>query len=200
MDKDGLGLGLALATAVAVAGGGPGGMQLGYIRGWALRGIDLQAVSLTGRLRFERSLRRLIKVLKNGDRDIQGLIKELVDNIPVEVRGQVMELCVVVAGQTARVGRDVVLTLKSICWALGLDIRLLSSLVHRYIPLDKLEEKDTELLLGITQAMTAQQLRHELNRQYACWNARARSSDTTISRQAWQMLDLIAQARLAHCR
>jgi len=56
-------------------------------------------------------------------------------------------------------------------------------------------DQDSEMILGVTEAMDKEETRHQLNREYAKWSSRVISSDPAIRKQADQMLNLIADAR-----
>ncbi len=68
-------------------------------------------------------------------------------------------------------------------------------MMEKILPVSIHEVKDTEVLIGVTSGMSKEGSRHQLNREYAKWNARVTNSDPRVRTQADQMLKLIAEAR-----
>ena len=73
-------------------------------------------------------------------------------------------------------------------------------MMEKIIPLDMLDSKDYEAVLGVTSDMTGETARTHLNREYAKWNSRVTNSDPKIQCQADQMLKLIAEARTQYSK
>ena len=74
----------------------------------------------------------------------------------------------------------------------------LRAMVEKVLPVHMHQTQDAEMVLGVTDEMSREQARQQLNREYAKWSSRVISSDPSIRKQADQMLTLIADARVQY--
>lgn len=192
-------IGLALAGWVAVASGGPVGKQMGYVRGWILDGLGVDALSNRAKRGLEKALQRLIRRLRRfqHDLDIDGLC-ESVRSEPLASRYEVLRLCVVVGSCPEIIDAQIQQRLRSVCNALGLDMGYLAGIVQSTVSLERIEPKDPQIILGIDPSMQLDKIRDYLNRQYAIWNARTLSANRAIRIQSEKMLEFVASCRLSY--
>lgn len=192
-------IGLALAGWVAVASGGPVGKQMGYIRGWILDGLELDALSNKAKQGLEKALQRLIRRLRRfqHELDMDGLCEGIRSEPPAS-RYEVLRLCVVVGSCPEIIDARIQQRLRSVCNALGLDIGYLAGILQSAVSLERIEPKDPQIILGIDPSMHPDKIREYLNRQYAIWNARTLSANEAIRIQSERMLDLVASCRLLY--
>lgn len=189
-------LALALALGVATQDGGPLGPELGYVRGWALAAVDLGALSLKSKRRFERSLQGLAGLFT---RQVEADLHEICDRInqktPPALRYDILEFCVVVAGAGGQVGEGKVALLKDLVQWLELEPERFRAMMAKAVPLQAFQVIDAAVLLGIQPDMPKEDALRQLNREYAKWNARVTNPDNQVRSQADQMINLIAQTR-----
>ncbi|MDH7599735.1 MAG: hypothetical protein QHH07_08905 [Sedimentisphaerales bacterium] len=193
---EGLMLGLVVSCAVATVNGRLTARQAGYIRGWLLSDVAWQRLGWIRLWRFERALRHFIRAVMACDwATIDRLFLESAGSYPIQIRCQVLELCIAVAA-AGSVGPEVFQRLKAICSRLMLGASVLSEFIAKHLPLEALDQADPWIILGIDEDMGKDQVRQELNRQYASWNARACSIDPVTRMRAAKMVDIIAQLRV----
>jgi len=71
----------------------------------------------------------------------------------------------------------------------------LRGMVEKVLPVHMHQTQDAEMVLGVTDEMSREEMRRQLNHEYAKWSSRVISSDPSIQKQADEMLTLIANAR-----
>jgi tellurite resistance protein len=189
-------LAIPLALAIATADGETLGRELGYVRGWALSDLDLAAVSLKGRRRFEKSLQKLAKLCtRDSGVDLQEVCGQINEKTSLAERYDILEFCVVVAGAAGQVGQGRLSMLKDLTQWLQLEHERFRSLMGKAIPVEAFKVIDASVLLGVRPDMPKADALKQLNHEYAKWNARVTNPDNQVRNQADQMLNLIAQTR-----
>ncbi|MCK5173415.1 MAG: hypothetical protein KAR47_08490, partial [Planctomycetes bacterium] len=78
---------------------------------------------------------------------------------------------------------------------LHIDGEKFRAMAQKLLPVRSGRGDYTNFILGITDDMTVEDKREQLNDEYCKWNGRVTSRDTTIQDQADEMLALIAQVR-----
>ena len=78
---------------------------------------------------------------------------------------------------------------------LEIDSDKFRTMMEKIIPIEMLEVKDVESILGVTSDMDEERTRAHLNKEYVKWNARVTNTNPEIQSQADQMLKFIAEAR-----
>jgi hypothetical protein len=189
-------LAIPLAVAVATADGEPLGRELGYVRGWALADLDLPAVSLGGKRRFEKAIQKLTRLFANGEPlDIQEICGLITGNTSLAERYDILEFCVVVAGAGGQVGQGRLSMLKNLTEWMQLEPDRFRAMMGKAIPVEAFKVIDASVLLGVRPDMPKADALKQLNHEYAKWNARVTNPDNQVRNQADQMLNLIAQTR-----
>ncbi len=189
-------LAIAPALAVAAMDGKLSAGELGFIRGWALANIDLKAVSLRSKKGFEKALQKTAVLFKSpGAIDLQPVCEHIARLTPLAIRYDILEFFLYVARASGSVGRQTLQLLKSLASWLGADTERFRTLVEKVLPVNLHETMDNEVVLGVKEDMSREEILQRLNREYAKWNARVTNSDKTIKDQADKMLELIARAR-----
>jgi hypothetical protein len=100
-----------------------------------------------------------------------------------------------VAAANGLATRKEVIILKNLSKWLELDQQRFYLSMERILPAQLYQEKDREIILGITSDMNKEQARNQLNNEYRKWHARITNSHTSVQVQANYMLNYIAQAR-----
>ncbi|MBP8305233.1 MAG: hypothetical protein KBE04_14025 [Phycisphaerae bacterium] len=187
---------LALALGVATRDEGSLGRELGYVRGWALAAMDLGALSLKSKRRFEKALQGLAGLFS---RQVEVDLREVCDGInqktPVALRYDILEFCIVVAGACGQVGEGKLALLKDLVQWLELDPERFRAMMAKAVPMQAFQVIDAAVLLGIQPDMPKEDALRQLNREYAKWNARVTNPDDQVRSQADQMINLIARTR-----
>jgi hypothetical protein len=118
-----------------------------------------------------------------------------VEIAPMVGRLDIMDLSLRVAGAKGQVTATDIGLLKDLAQWLRIDRGRLRTMVEKTLPVSMHQSEDAEMILGVTTEMNKDEVRHQLNREYAKWSSRVISSDPAIRKQADQMLNLIANAR-----
>jgi len=189
-------LAILLAMAVATADGRLSGRALGYVRGWALAELDLAAICLHSKRRFEKSLLRLGRLLaKKVPIDIQEICSQITQKGSLADRYDILEFCLVVAAASGGISEVKLLFIKDLSTWLQLDPVRFRAMMEKTIPMEAFKIIDTTVLLGLRPDMPREDALHLLNQEYAKWNARVTNPDDQVRSQADQMLHLIALTR-----
>jgi tellurite resistance protein len=170
--------------------------ELEVIKNWARNNLDLSETSDKAKRKLEKALNRTIAFFRDGNQiDIYEVCSELVEIAPLAERYNILELCLYVAQADGSAATEELNLLKSLAALLEVDADKFRTMMEKILPVSIHEVKDTEVLIGVTSGMSKEGSRHQLNREYAKWNARVTNCDPRVRTQADQMLKLIAEAR-----
>jgi len=170
--------------------------QYGLLRGWLLTGINLSEVSPKGKRVFEKSFQKLLKQCHNTELNwILALGREMEPKSTISQRYEIVEFCLHLIGLSKPLSDTVLVTLQKIALIWKIDADQFSMLVEKILSVEKLQDVNPTVLLGMTEEMSTGQVLSQLNRAYAKWNARVTHSDKSIQHQAENMLSWIAQTR-----
>jgi uncharacterized tellurite resistance protein B-like protein len=126
---------------------------------------------------------------------VQEICREIVEIAPLVGRLEILDLCLRVAAAKGQVTTMELTLLKDLSDWLGIDRNRLRAMVEKVLPIEMHQTQDMEMILGVTDEMSMEEARRQLNREYAKWSSRVISTDPAIRRQADQMIKLIADAR-----
>ena len=189
-------LAIPIAFAVSAADGKLHNRELEVIKNWARNNLDLSETSDKAKRKLEKALNRTIAFFRDGNQiDIYKVCSELVEIAPLAERYNILELCLYVAQADGSAAIEELDILKSLASWLEVDTDKFRTMMEKILPVSIHEVKDTEVLIGVTSGMSKEGSRHQLNREYAKWNARVTNCDPRVRTQADQMLKLIAEAR-----
>lgn len=189
-------LAVGLAFSVGAANNALRDAELDVIHGWVRTNFGSTNVSTQAKLELQRALEKTAAFFRKGGRlDVQNICGEIVDIAPMVGRLEMMDLCLRVAGAKGQVTQAELTLLKNVAEWLEVDRTRLRAMVEKVLPVSMHESRDAEMILGVTEEMSEDEARHQLNREYAKWSSRVISSDPAIRKQADQMLNLIADAR-----
>jgi len=189
-------LAVGLAFSVGAANNALREPETNVIYGWVRTNFGSGDASEGARLELEQALRKTAGFfLKGGRLNLEEICKEIVEIAPMVGRLDIMDLCLRVAGAKGQVTATDIGLLKDLAQWLKIDRTRLRAMVEKTLPVSMHQSEDAEMILGVTTEMSKDEVRHQLNREYAKWSSRVISSDPTIRKQADQMLNLIANAR-----
>jgi tellurite resistance protein len=189
-------LAVPIAFAVSAADRKLHNRELEIIKNWARNNLDLSETSDKAKRKLEKALNRTIAFFRDGNQiDIYQVCSELVEIAPLAERYNILELCLYVAQADGSAATEELNLLKSLATLLEVDADKFRTMMEKILPVSIHEVKDTEFLIGVTSGMSKEGSRHQLNREYAKWNARVTNCDPRVRTQADQMLKLIAEAR-----
>jgi tellurite resistance protein len=189
-------LAVPLAFAVSAADRKMHRREIDLIKNWVKANIDLSQASDEVMRELDKALDKTVVFFRDGNQvNIFKICKELVEIAPLAQRYDILELCLYVAQADGSAAIEELDILKSLASWLEVDADKFRTMMEKILPVSIHEVKDTEVLIGVTSGMSKEGSRHQLNREYAKWNARVTNSDPQIRAQADQMLMMIADAR-----
>jgi uncharacterized tellurite resistance protein B-like protein len=189
-------LAVGLAFSVAAADNELPDSEVLVIHGWVRTNFGSAHASAAARLELERALQKTTAFFRRGGRlNVADITREIAEIAPMIGRVEIMDLCLRVAGAKGQVTGAELNLLKDIAGSLAIDRARLRAMIEKILPVHMHASQDAEIILGVTEEMSKDEARHQLNREYAKWSSRVISSDPTIRRQADQMINLIADAR-----
>ena len=170
--------------------------QSGLLRGWLLADIELSEVSTRCKRTFEKTFKKLLKACQYTDFDqIIALGQDMESKSTVGQRQEIVEFCLHLIRLSDSLSTIALATLQEIALLWQIDTSQFSMILEKVISIDRLQEVDPMILLGMTKDMSEEEVLQQLNRSYAKWNARITHTDKAIQQQAEDMLSWIAQAR-----
>ncbi len=189
-------LAVGLAFSVAAADNELPESEVLVIEGWVRTNFGASQASAAARSELDRAMQKTAAFFRRGGRlNLDEICREIVEIAPMVGRIEIMDLCLRVAGAKGQVTSSEMLLLKQLAACLVIDRARLRTMVEKILPVHMHASQDTEIILGLTEEMSQEQARQQLNREYAKWSSRVISSDPAIRKQADQMLNLIANAR-----
>lgn len=189
-------LAVGLAFDVAAADSELLDPEVDVIHGWVRTNFGSTNASAQAKLELQRALDKTATFFRKGGRlNIEQICCEIVEIAPMVGRLQIMDLCLRVAGAKGQVTATELTLLKDVAEWLAIDRGRLRAMVEKVLPVHMHQTQDAEMILGVTEGMTKDETRHQLNHEYAKWSSRVISSDPDIRKQADQMLKLLADAR-----
>jgi len=189
-------LAVGLAFSVAAADNELPDSEVLVIHGWVRTNFGSAHASAAARLELERALQKTTAFFRRGGRlNVVEICREIAEIAPMVGRIEIMDLCLRVAGAKGQVTGSELTLLKDVAGSLAVDRGRLRTMIEKILPVHMHASQDAEIILGVTEEMSKDEARHQLNREYAKWSSRVISSDPSIRRQADQMLNLIADAR-----
>jgi hypothetical protein len=189
-------LAVGLAFSVSAADNELPDSEVIVIEGWVRTNFGSAEASPSARLELDRAMQKTAAFFRKGGRlNVQEICTEIVEIAPMIGRIEIMDLCLRVAGAKGQVTAAEMLVLKDLAKWLVIDRNRLRTMVEKILPVHMHASQDSEMILGVTEEMSKEEARHQLNHEYAKWSSRVISSDPAIRKQADQMLNLIADAR-----
>lgn len=189
-------LAVGLAFSVGAANNALRESEIDIIHGWVRTNFGSAEASEAVQLELERALRKTAAFfLRGGQLNLPPICTEIVEIAPMVGRLDILDLCLRVAASKGQVTKAELTLLKDLANWLQIDRTRLRAMVEKILPISMHQTHDAEMILGVTTAMSKDEARHQLNREYAKWSSRVISSDPGIRKQADEMLNLIANAR-----
>jgi hypothetical protein len=189
-------LGVGLAFSVGAANGQLLDPEVNVIAAWVKTNFGSAGVSAGARLELERALQKTATFFRRGGTlHVPQICREIVQIAPLVGRLDILDLCLRVAAVKGQVTAAEIKLLKDLSEWLQVDRSRLRAMVEKILPVEMHQTQDAEMILGVTDDMSKDEARHQLNREYAKWSSRVISSDPAIRHQADQMIRLIADAR-----
>ncbi len=189
-------LAVGLAFSVGAANGKLLDPEVNVINAWVKTNFGSADASEAARLELDRALQKTAAFFRRGGSlNVQEVCTEVAEIAPLVGRLEILDLCLRVAAAKGQVTATELTLLKDASDWLAVDRARLRAMVEKILPVEMHQTQDAEMILGVTEAMSKDEMRQQLNREYAKWSSRVISSDPAIRRQADQMLNLIADAR-----
>ncbi|MCU0915136.1 MAG: hypothetical protein MUC88_11305 [Planctomycetes bacterium] len=189
-------LAVGLAFSVGAANGVLLDPEVNVICAWVKTNFGSADASLGAHLELDRALQKTAAFFRRGGTlNVPQICREIVQIAPLVGRLDILDLCLRVAAAKGQVTVAELTLLKNLAEALQIDRHRLRTMAEKILPIEMHQTRDAEMILGVTAAMSQDEARHQLNREYAKWSSRVISSDPAIRRQADQMIKLIADAR-----
>lgn len=176
-----------------------GKMQVRIISEWACEQLELCQANNSDAKQFRKAIRKAAKFFKGQcDVDICAMCSFIKQYMSASQRYSVLELCINVSLSDSVLSHEQAALLKAYSQLLKLDSERFRLMVEKYLPVDKSDDIDISLLLGIEQDMSEDQIRLVLNKEFRKWNARVTNQNPEVRKRADQMLKLITSHRLSH--
>jgi len=189
-------LAVGLAFSVGAANGALLDPEVNVICAWVKTNFGSTGASAGANLELDRALQKTAAFFRRGGAlNVPQICCEIAGIAPLVGRLDILDLCLRVAAAKGQVTAAELKLLKELAEGLEIDRGRLRAMVEKVLPVEMHQIRDAEMILGVTTAMSRDEARHQLNREYAKWSSRVISSDPAIRRQADQMIRLIADAR-----
>ncbi|MEN6576486.1 MAG: TerB family tellurite resistance protein [Phycisphaerales bacterium] len=189
-------LAVGLAFTVGAANGRLLDPEVNVICAWAKTNFGSADASAGARLELDRALQKTATFFRHGGTlDVQQICGEIADIAPLVGRIEILDLCLRVAAAKGQVSTAELKILKDLSDWLQVERARLRAMVEKTLPVEMHQGHDAEMILGVTEGMSKDETRVQLNREYAKWSSRVISTDPSIRRQADQMLKLLGEAR-----
>lgn len=189
-------LAVGLAFCVGAANGKLLDPEVNVIHAWVRTNFGSADASVAARQELDRAMQKTAAFFRRGGTlNVQEVCSEVAEIAPLVGRLEIIDLCLRVAAAKGQVSAAELTLLKDLSEWLEIERGRLRAMVEKILPVEMHQTQDAEMILGVTEAMSTDEMRHQLNREYAKWSSRVISSDPAIRRQADQMLTLIADAR-----
>jgi uncharacterized tellurite resistance protein B-like protein len=189
-------LAVGLAFSMGAANGKLLDPEVNVIAAWVKTNFGSAGVSDGAKLELDHALQKTVAFFRGGGTlNVAQICHEIVEIAPLVGRLDILDLCLRVAAAKGQVSAAEFKLLKDLSEWLEIDRNRLRAMVEKILPVEMHQTKDAEMILGVTEGMSRDEARHQLNREYAKWSSRVISSDPAIRRQADQMIRLIADAR-----
>ncbi len=189
-------LAVGVAFSVGAANGHLLDPEVNVICAWAKTNFGSADASAGARLELERALQKTASFFRRGGTlDLREICGEIVEIAPLIGRIEILDLCLRVAAAKGQVSTTELKLLKDLSDWLQVDRARLRIMVEKILPVEMHQGHDAEMILGVTETMSQDETRVQLNREYAKWSSRVISTDPSIRRQADQMLKLLGEAR-----
>ncbi len=189
-------LAVGLAFSVGAANGKLLDPEVNVIYAWVKTNFGSTEASDDARLELERALQKTASFFRRGGTlNLRPICDEIVEIAPLIGRIDILDLCLRVAAAKGQVTAAELKILKDLSDWLQIERARLRTMVEKILPVEMHQGHDAEMILGVTEGMSQEEARVQLNREYAKWSSRVISTDPSIRRQADQMLKLLGQAR-----
>lgn len=189
-------LAVGLAFSLGAANGHLLEPEVNVICAWAKTNFGSADASTGVRLELDRALQKTANFFRHGGTlDVQQICGEIVEIAPLVGRIEILDLCLRVAAAKGQVSTTELRLLKEFSDWLQVERARLRAMVEKTLPVEMHQGHDAEMILGVTEGMSKDEARVQLNREYAKWSSRVISTDPSIRRQADQMLKLLGEAR-----
>jgi len=189
-------LAVGLAFSVGAANGCLLDPEVNVVCAWAKTNFGSADASTGVRLELDRALQKTANFFRHGGTlDVQQICGEIVEIAPLVGRIEILDLCLRVAAAKGQVSTAELRILKNFADWLQIERARLRTMVEKILPVEMHQGHDAEMILGVTEGMSKDEARVQLNREYAKWSSRVISTDPSIRRQADQMLKLLGEAR-----
>ena len=199
-------LAVALAFAVSAADKKIYDCEIELIKKWAKENIldaenrtpdaHKDANSNPEERKLDKALNEVVAFFREGNEfDEYEICREIVEITSIAQRLDILDLCMQVAKANGIVNGGELEILKKMANWLEIDSDKFRTMMEKIIPIEMLEVKDVESILGVTSDMDEERTRAHLNKEYVKWNARVTNTNPEIQSQADQMLKFIAEAR-----
>ena len=163
---------------------------------WAKTNFGSADASAGAKLELDRALQKTANFFRHGGTlNLEEICGEIVEIAPLVGRIEILDLCLRVAAAKGQVSATELQLLKGLSDWLEVERARLRVMVEKILPVEMHEGHDAEMILGVTEDMSRDEARVQLNREYAKWSSRVISTDPSIRRQADQMLKLLGEAR-----
>ncbi|NGP53584.1 TerB family tellurite resistance protein [Thioalkalivibrio sp. XN8] len=193
---------LDLAMAVSAADGSMDRAEGAVIRAWL--GKRVEAIEDDEeKSREKRRLNGLVTAAYQkataGELDMRAMCSELTEISDPAGRYDALELCLHVAAADGRAEEAELNTIRQLGEWMRVSLDRLRGMEEKILPVSMhVGDADDDGLLGISGAMSPEEVRKHLNREYRKWNSLASHSDPSKREQAQEMLSRIAAARRKH--
>lgn len=135
---------------------------------------------------------------KGDAASVQTICEQIVQQGVHAHRYDALELCLEVAGADGTAEQQELEIIEEIAKSLEVDAGRFKDMVQKALPVGMFSEKNPDSVLGISESMSADEIRMLLGEEFRKWNSRVSHSDKKVREQASEMLTLIADARKRH--
>ncbi len=192
-------LAVAIAFAVSSADKKIYDCEVALIKSWARQNIDTSGASEKAKAGLEKAIDKTLEFFTDGNQiDVEKICNEIADIAPLAQRCDIIELCMNVARADDAVAPEELALLNNMAAWLRIEDERFRTMMAKILPVTLHQVKDAQVVLGLNTAMTKDETRKKLNKEYSKWNSRVTNTDPEIQTQADQMLKFIADARNAY--
>jgi hypothetical protein len=145
---------------------------------------------------FEKSFQKLLKLCRCAElEDIMEISEDMESKTTAGQRQEIVEFCLHLIHVSESISARALATLQGVAAIWKINANQFSELLEKMFSVERLQDIDPMVLLGMTDPMDTAQALRQLNQAYTKWNARVTHADKAVQRQADKLLSWIARAR-----
>ncbi|MBN2129484.1 MAG: hypothetical protein JW741_08305, partial [Sedimentisphaerales bacterium] len=161
-------LAVGLAFSVGAAHSELREAEVEVIHAWVRTNFGSANASSKARTELQRALQKTAAFFRKGGRlNVEDICREILSIAPLAGRLEMLDLCLRVVGAKGQVTTAELTLLKDLAEWLEIGMARLRGMVEKVLPVHMHQTQDAEMVLGVTDEMSREEMRRQLNHEYA---------------------------------